>query len=166
MSMMSKTLVDAFNEQIQYEFASAYLYLGMAAYCESINLSGCASWLRAQWREEQGHAMRLSGHVTDRGGRVVLQGIDKPQAEYKSVHDVFQQVLSHEQKVTASVHQLYALSLKENDYAAQVELQWFIKEQVEEEKSAGDINAQLARIGDNSVSLLMLDRALSERKGD
>ena len=165
MSVMSKNLVDAFNEQIKNEIASAYLYLGMSAYCESVNLSGCAGWLRMQWMEELQHAMRLFTHVVDRGGRVVLQSIEKPQTDFRSVRDVFEQVLKHEQKVTGTIHQLYALAKKENDYAAEVELQWFVKEQVEEEKNTGEITNQLERIGDSSVSLMMLDRALGERKG-
>jgi ferritin len=163
--MMSKVLLDGFNEQIKHELASAYLYLAMSAYCESVNLPGCARWLRVQWDEELSHGLRLLDHIVDRGGRAVLQGIERPPVEYSSVHDVFQQVLAHEQKVSALIHQLYSLAVKENDYAAQVELQWFVKEQVEEEKAAGGINAQLSRIGDNPVPLLMLDRGLGERKG-
>jgi ferritin len=161
--MISKSLVNAVNEQIKNEIDSAYLYLAMSAYCESVNLPGTAQWLRTQWQEELGHAMRLAGMLYDRGGRVLFQAIEKPPAEFKSAKDIFQKVLSHEQKVTSLIHQLYATALKESDYAAQVELQWFIKEQVEEEKTAGEILNQLQLIGDNGSLLLMLDRQLGAR---
>jgi ferritin len=161
--MLSKALQDAVNEQIKHELQSAYLYLGMSLYTESINLSGFAAWLRVQWQEELGHAMKLMDIVHDRDGRVTLQAIEKPPAEYKSPLDVFQQVLAHEQKITASVNRLYESAIKENDYAAQVEIQWFIKEQVEEEKKALAIVEQLKMIGESGTPLLMIDRQLAAR---
>ncbi len=161
--MLSKTLQDAFNEQIRNEIQSAYLYLAMAQHCEAVNLPGCASWLTAQWAEELEHAMKFVAYVNDRGGRVLLGAIEKPQAEYASPTAVFTQVLAHEQKVTGMINQLYALALKENDYASQVELQWFIKEQVEEEKSAEAIIVQLKMVGESATALLMLDRQLGNR---
>ena len=161
--MVNKSMQDAVNEQIKHEFNSAYLYLSMSAFCGSINLPGFAKWLRVQWGEEQSHAMRLFDYLYVRGGRVVLQAIDRPPAEFKSPLEIFQQVLTHEQKVTSLINKLYDLAFKENDYAAQVELQWFIKEQVEEEKNATDIVEQLRMIGDNTSALMMLDRQLSVR---
>jgi len=161
--MLSKVVQDALNQQIKDELYSSYLYLSMSAYCETINLPGFAHWMRLQSEEELSHAMKLFDYVNDRGGRVVLQGIDQPPAEFNAPLDIFQQVLEHEQKVTGLIHQLYALALKENDYPTQVELQWFIKEQVEEEKSAGEIVEQLKVIGDHSTALLMLDRQLGAR---
>lgn len=161
--MLSKTMQDAINEQIQKEYHSSYLYLAMAAYCEAGNLPGSAKWMRLQSQEELSHAMKLYDHVVDRGGRVTLQAIPQPPAEYKSALDVFEKVLAHEQLVTASIHKLYASALKENDYAAQVMLQWFVTEQVEEEKSAGAVVEQLKAIGDSKNGLLMLDRHLGKR---
>ncbi len=161
--MLSKGIQDAINEQIKHEVESAYLYLSMSAYCESLQYSGVATWLRVQWQEELEHAMKLFKFVHERGGRVTLQGIEKPPAEFKSLLDVFQQVLTHEQKVTALINKLYELTLKEPDYASQIELQWFIKEQVEEEKNAGDIIQQLKMVGDNGTALIMLDRQLGAR---
>lgn len=161
--MLSKVVQDALNQQIKDELYSSYLYLSMSAHCETINLPGFAHWMRLQSEEELSHAMKFFDYVNDRGGRVVLQGIDQPPAEFNAPLDIFQQVLEHEQKVTGLIHQLYALALKENDYPTQVELQWFITEQVEEEKSAGEIVEQLKVIGDHSTALLMLDRHLGAR---
>ena len=161
--MLSKGVQDAINEQIKHEVESAYLYLSMSAYCESLQYSGIATWLRIQWQEELDHAMKLFKYVHERGGRVILQAIDRPPAEFKSLLDVFQQVLAHEQKVTSLINKLYELTLKEPDYASQIELQWFIKEQVEEEKNAGDIIQQLKTVGENGTALIMLDRQLGAR---
>lgn len=161
--MVSKKMQDALNEQIRHEINSAYLYLSMSMYAVSMNLPGFASWLRVQWQEELAHAMKLAEIVQDRGGRVVLQALEKPPGEFKSPLDVFQQVLSHERKVTALINKLFENAVKENDYATQVEVQWFIKEQVEEEKNAGAILDQLRLAGESGPSLMMVDRALAMR---
>lgn len=161
--MLSKSLQDAVNEQIRNEIQSAYLYLAMSAYCQSQNLPGMAKWLRVQWQEELTHGLKLYDFVHDRGGRVTLYEIEKPQADFKSPLDVFEQVYSHEQKVTALINRLYDLAAKENDHATQVELQWFITEQVEEEKNAVEIINQLKMLGEAGPALLMLDRALGTR---
>jgi ferritin len=154
---------DAINEQIQKEYHSSYLYLAMAAYCEASNLPGSAIWMRVQSREELTHAMKLFEHMVDRGGRVTLQAIPQPAAEYKSALDVFEKVLAHEQLVTASIHKLYALAVKENDYPGQIMLQWFVTEQVEEEKNAGQVVEQLKAVGESRTSLMLLDRHLGKR---
>jgi len=164
--MLSKTMQDALNEQIQKEYQSSYLYLAMAAYCEASNLPGSAAWMRIQSQEELKHAMKLYDHIVDRGGRVMLQAIQQPPVEYKSALDIFEKALAHEQLVTASIHKLYALSLKENDYPAQIMLQWFVTEQVEEEKSAGLVVEQLKAVGESKTSLLLLDRHLGKRAGE
>lgn len=164
--MLSKTMQDAINEQIQKEYHSSYLYLAMSAYCEASNLPGSAKWMRVQSQEELSHAMKLYDHVVDRGGRVTLQGIQQPPAEYKSALDVFEKVLAHEQLVTASIHKLYALALKESDYPAQIMLQWFVSEQVEEEKNAGQVVEQLKAVGESKTSLMLLDRHLGKRGGE
>jgi len=163
--MLSKTMQDAVNEQIKNELYSAYLYLSMSAHCEAANLPGSAHWMRLQTQEEMSHAMKLFDYVNDHGGRVVLQAIDRPPADFKSLLDIFQQVLEHEQKVTGMIHQLYDLAVKENDYATQVELQWFITEQVEEEKNASGIVEHLKLIGDHAGALFMMDRQLGARAG-
>lgn len=161
--MFSKTVQDALNDQIKYEFESAYLYLSMAAYCQSINLPGFAHWMRLQYQEELMHGMKLFDFVTDRGGRVLLQALDQPPAEFGSPLDMFQQVLEHERAVSAKINQLYAIAVRENDYPAQAHLHWFITEQVEEEKNASQIVEQIKLAGGSGAALLMLDSALGAR---
>lgn len=162
--MLSKTLQDALNEQIKNELYSAYVYLSMSAHFEAVNLRGFAHWMRLQSQEEVEHAMRIFDFVNDRGGRVVLEALDRPPSQFKSPLDIFQKALEHERKVTGMIHRLYELAVKEADYPAQVMLQWFISEQVEEEKSAAEIVEQLKLIGDQGAGLLILDRHLGERK--
>ncbi len=163
--MISKAMQDAINEQIKNEFYSAYLYLSMAAHYEAANLKGFAHWMRAQAKEEQGHAMKFYDYLFDRGGCVTLQAIPQPPVEWKSSLDVFQQVYEHEQKVTGMIENLYALASEENDYASQIMLQWFITEQVEEEKNASDIVEQIKRVGEQGPTLMLLDRQLAARAG-
>lgn len=162
--MPSKKIESALNQQIQSEFYSAYLYLAMSAYCREIHLDGFAHWLEIQSREEIGHAMRLYKYLHDRGGRVVLQAIDRPPESYKSPRRMFEQVLKHEQEITKAVHKLYKLAQDEKDYATEVELQWLINEQVEEEKTAGDILQKLTVMGDQPTTLLMMDHHLGKRQ--
>jgi ferritin len=155
---------DALNQQINRELASSYIYLAMSAHFESVNLPGFANWMKIQSDEESEHGMKLYHFVFERGGRVVLDTIPKPPTDYKSPLDVMKKVLEHEQKITASIESLYELALKEKDYATQVMLQWFIKEQVEEEKNATDIIELLKSIGDNPAGLAMVDQRLAFRK--
>ena len=163
MSMIGKAMQDALNAQINKEFFSSYLYLSMAAYFEDKNLTGFAHWMRLQADEEREHAMKFYNFILDRGGRVQLAALDAPETEWKSNLDVAQQVAEHEAKVTASINDLYELALKEKDYPAQAMLQWFITEQVEEEKSATELVAKLRLIEERGTAVLMLDHRLSKR---
>lgn len=162
--MLNKTVQDALNHHINRELYSSYLYLAMSAYCESINLSGFAHWLRVQSQEEMGHALKLFDFVNLRQGRVMLQPISQPPVEFQSPLDVMQQTLEHERQVTAMINRLYELAVREEDYATQVQLHWFITEQAEEEKAASDVVEQLNLIGDQGHALLLLDQRLAERK--
>jgi ferritin len=161
--MISQAMQDAINEQIKNEFYSAYLYLAMSAHFEEQNLGGFATWLRVQFQEEQGHALKFMDYLYERGGAVKLLAIDQPPSEFGAHLEIFQQVLEHEKKVTGLIHKLYELALKENDYAAQIMLQWFITEQVEEEKNAADIIADLNLIEERGTAVLMLDKELGKR---
>ena len=161
--MVKKTVEKALNDQIKAEFDSAYVYLAMSGYCESMNLGGFASWLRLQYEEEMSHALRLYDFVNTRGGTVTLQAIGKPSATFGKPLSLFKEVLKNEQKVTGLINKLYALAVKENDYPTQIELQWFISEQVEEENAAGDILEQLKMVGDHGASLHRMDRILAKR---
>jgi ferritin len=154
------------NEQINKELFSSYLYLSMAAYFEDRNLPGFANWMRVQADEEREHAMKFYDFILERGGRVALKAIDAPKTEWNSTLEVAEEVAAHEGKVTASIHALYELALKEKDYPAQVMLQWFISEQVEEEKNAAEIVASLKMIEAHETAVLQLDHRLSKRKGE
>ena len=162
--MLSQTMQNAFNEQIKNEFYSAYFYLAMSGYFDATNLPGFAKWMRAQYEEEVMHGLKMFDFVHDRDGRVSLQAIGMPPADFKSPLEVFQQTLAHERKVTELINNLYALAMKEVDYPSQVLLQWYITEQVEEEKVASNLVEQLKMIGDNGSALLLLDRELGGRK--
>lgn len=162
--MFSKNLEAAMNEQIKHELYSAYLYLAMSAYCESANLGGTARWLAAQAKEEQGHAFKFYGYIHDRGGKVTLQAIPQPPADFGSIMDIFQEVQKHEAHVTSLITGLYELALQDKDYASQAMLQWFITEQVEEEKNAAQIVETLRMAGAQGAALFQIDHWLGERK--
>ena len=164
--MFTKALQDAYNEQIKHEFYSAYFYLGMSAYCDANNLFGSAKWLKMQAGEEQEHAMKLFDYVQDRGAQVALQAIAQPPATYTSLLDLFEQVLAHEQKVTALINRLYETAVKEGDYPSQFMLQWFVNEQVEEEKNATTIVEMLRLVGSQPQGLFMVDSKLGARAKD
>jgi ferritin len=162
---LSKKMQDALNEQIKEELASSYIYLSMAAYCESINLPGFAKWMRAQSQEELEHALKFFDYINDRGGRVVLHALEQPPIEFAGPTDVFEKTLAHEEFITGRIHELYGMATAENDYASLGILQWFVDEQVEEEQSAGEILETLKMIGEKGQGLLMLDRQLAQRGG-
>ena len=161
--MIRKSIQDAINDQINKELYSSYLYLAMSTYYAESNLSGFASWMKVQNSGRSAHAMKFYGYVIERNGHVELETIEKPHAKFKSPADVFKQVLEHEQKVTGMINKLYELAVKEKDYPTQIMLEWFITEQLEEEKNAGDVLEQLKMIGDSPVSLIMMDRQLAAR---
>ena len=161
--MFTQPLQNAFNEQIKHEFYSAYFYLGMSAYCKSNNLFGAAKWLKVQAEEEQEHALKFFKYIEERGGKVELQAIAQPPATYASLLDLFEQVLAHEQKVTALINRLYELAVKEADYPSQFMLQWFINEQVEEESSASLLVTKIKMVKDNPSALYLFDQELAQR---
>ena len=162
---MDKKLLDAFNEQIKNELYSAYLYLAMSAYFEAKNLPGFAHWMMVQYKEENGHALKLYSFLIDRGDRVALQAIPQPEKDYGSAQEVFALVLGHERKVTGLINQLYESAKKVNDHAAAVFLQWFVTEQIDEEKNATVILETIKMIKPDSAALIMLDRELAKREG-
>jgi len=162
--MASKGMIEALNAQINHEISSGYFYLSMATYVDSINFGGFAHWLKLQAKEELSHAMKIYGYVNDIGGKVELKAIEQPETQFKSLIEIFEKVLAHEKKVTSLINSLYALAVKENDYATQINMQWFITEQVEEEKNASEILEQLKNIGDKYSSLMIIDRHLAARQ--
>lgn len=163
---LSQTVREAMNEQLKHEFDSAYIYLSMAAYCESASLPGFAHWLGAQAREEVAHALKFYTFIHDRGGRVQLRALDQPPVDFASPLAVFEGALAHERKISGLINQLYSLAAREQDYASQAFLQWFVTEQVEEEKLTSQVVERLKLAGDSKHALLLIDRELGERPAE
>lgn len=163
--MLSKKMLDALNDQMKNEFHSAYIYLAMAAYFEGKNLSGFANWMKMQYQEEVGHAMRFFTHIVERGETPVVAGFDTPKADYSSSLEAFGAALKHEKFITGKINDLDDIAKSENDKPVQSFLQWFIDEQVEEENSVGQIVDTLKLVGDSGQALFMLDRQLGQRQG-
>ena len=161
--MLSKRMLDALNEQVNAEFYASYLYLSMATYFEERNLNGFAHWMKAQWQEEIGHAMKIYGYINERGGRVTLKGIGDPATQFASPLDCFEKALEHEIKVTGMINNLVDIADEEKDRATHVFLHWFIKEQVEEEASVNEVIDMLKMVGDKGQALMMVDRQLAQR---
>ncbi len=161
--MKSNKMEDALNAQINAEMYSAYLYLSMAAYFESVDLNGCAHWMKAQAQEEMIHAMKIYDYVNECGGRVMLRAIEAPASSWDSPLAVFEQAYAHEQYVTGLINNLMNLAIEEGDHATQIFLQWFVSEQVEEEASASGVVKRLRLAGESSGGLFMVDRELGQR---
>ena len=161
--MFSKKLLDAMNEQMKNEFASAYLYLAMAGYYQSEDLLGFANWMRVQALEELTHGEKFFHFICDAAGRTELRAIDAPQNAYKSPLDCFKAGLKHENFVTASINNLVTLARKDNNHATEIFLQWFVTEQVEEEANFNLIVKKLERIGNDGAALLRIDEELAQR---
>lgn len=161
--MLNPKIQDAFNKQINAEVFSSYLYLSMSTYFDSQNLKGMANWMLIQAQEELQHAMKFLDFINERGGRVLLTQVEGPKTEWNSPLDVFEDAYGHECKVTGMINDLVDLSLSEKDHAANVFLQWFVTEQVEEEASTSKVAHQLELVGGKGDGLLMLDRELGQR---
>lgn len=161
--MINTKMQEALNGQLNAELYSAYLYLSMAAYFESTNLSGLANWMRVQVQEEQFHAMKFFDYILERGGKVTLGAIEAPPSEWNSPLSVFEATLKHEQKVTGLINDLVYLAREEKDNASEIFLQWFVNEQVEEEDSAGTIVGQIKLIKDSPQALFMMDKEMAQR---
>jgi ferritin len=161
--MLSKRMEQALNDQINAEIWSAYLYLSMSAYFDSKNLPGFANWMKIQWQEELTHANKFFDYINERGGRVILQPINAVKTEWKDTLEVFQETLEHERHVSGLINKLADIAVEEKDHATNNVLQWFIKEQVEEEAVAEDIFNQLILIDGFGHGILMLDREFKTR---
>jgi ferritin len=162
--MITKAVEEALNKQVNREFYSAYLYLAMSSYFENENLGGFAHWMRVQSREETVHAMKIFKYISERGGRAELLAIAVPKAKWASAGKVFEEVYAHEQKVTDMISTLVELAIREKDHATFEMLQWFVKEQVEEERQASDLLAQVRMVGDTPGHLIYIDRHVGKRE--
>lgn len=161
--MLSKAMEKELNEQINKELYSAYLYMAMAGYTSSIGLNGFANWFSIQAKEEFTHADKFYNFIIERAGRVKLAAIDEPPFDFKNALDTFEETLKHERFVTERIHKLVSLARKENDFATDNFLQWFIAEQVEEEASADEIIQKLKLTGGEGNGLFMIDQELATR---
>lgn len=160
--MLSKRVGKALNDQVTKEIASSYLYLQMAAWFETQNLKGFATWMKIQAQEELAHGMIFFNFLVERGTMVELGEIAKPDATFASARQVFERALAHEEGVTASIHSIMDVATKDRDYATQRRLDWFISEQVEEEANATEIIARIKLLGDGQ-SMFLLDKELGLR---
>lgn len=162
---MDIKLKEGLNDQIKNEIYSAYLYLSMAAYFEGKNLPGFAHWMKVQAKEELSHVMKIFEFMVDRGEQITLKAIDQPPVNFSSTIDVFEKTLEHEKKITSMINNLVNLASKANDNPSIIMLQWFINEQVEEEKTASYILETLKTIKEAAPAIIMLDRELGKREG-
>ena len=161
--MMSEKVQKAINEQIHAELTASYTYLAMSAYCDRNSFTGAAQWLRLQSQEEYGHAMRLFDFMLARHAKVSLQDLAFPKADFDSLQDVFETAYAQEQAVSAQIEKLYELAFNEKVYPAVVQLEWFLTEQVEEEKTCREVVTKLRMVKDDPASLLEIDRELATR---
>ena len=162
---MNKKIEQAFNDHLNAELYSSYLYLAMANCFTAKNLEGMASWMRLQAEEERSHAMKFLDFINVRDGRVTLKQIDQPPLEWATPLEAFQQAYEHECEISRRINGLVDLATKEGDHAAVNFLQWFVSEQVEEEAHALGIVDKLKMIGDNPTSILIMDGRLAQRAG-
>lgn len=162
---MHARVVEAINRQINSELSASYSYLAMSAYCEGRQFTGAARWLRLQSQEEYSHAMKLFDFVLARGENVELQAIERPRVAFNTIANVFERALEQEQEVSRQIDSLYEVAFAEKAFAAVAELQWFLTEQVEEEKVGREIVARFKMVGNDAASLLDLDRELGSRSG-
>ncbi|MCX6689831.1 MAG: ferritin [Methanoregula sp.] len=162
--MLSKSMEEALNRQVNRELYSAYLYTSMSAYFSSMNLSGFAKWMKIQAKEERAHATKFYDYILTRGGKITLLDIEAPKSKWASAGKVFEEVYAHEQKVTAMINALVELAAKVIDHASFEMLQWFVKEQVEEEEHASEILVKVKTLGDVPGHLFYLDHELGKRE--
>lgn len=160
---MNPRVLEAINRQINSELSASYSYLAMSAYCECQKFTGAARWLRLQSQEENMHAMKLFDFVLARDRSVELLAIERHKSDFKSVAEVFERALEQEQEVSRQIDALYEIAFTEKAFSAVAELQWFLTEQVEEEKTAREIVAKFKLVGNDPASLLDLDRELGAR---
>ena len=161
--MINEKLQNAFNDQINKELYSEYLYLAMKAYFMEQNLMGFVNWFDCQVQEEHAHAMGMYDYLNERGGEIELLAIDKPVFKADSPLEIFEEVLKHEEYVTSRINALYDVAEEAKDRASMKFLDWYINEQVEEEASVGAVLATLRLIGDDKNALLLLDKDLATR---
>ena len=163
MNMLDPKVAELLNTQVNKEFYSAYLYLDFANYYKDQGLDGFANWYNIQAQEERDHAMLFIQYLQNNGERVTLESIDKPEAVLAGFEDPLKAGLEHEQYVTSLIHAIYDAAYAQNDFRTMQFLDWFVKEQGEEEKNADDLITKFNLFGHDSRSLYMLDSELAAR---
>ena len=161
--MMSRSLYEAINGQINAELWSAYLYLSMSMDCEAKGYKGIANWFYVQFQEEQAHARIFMNYLNSRGEKVVLLPIAEVKTEWDAVLDMFKDTFNHEQKVTSMINNIAAIAEQDRDYATVNRIAWFIDEQVEEEESAREMISTFEAVEGNKYGMYMLDKELATR---
>lgn len=161
--MLSNELEAAINKQINAEFWSAYLYLSMSTHFAHEGLPGFANWFKVQFQEEQDHAMKFMNYLISKGNKVELKPIEKVDTSWESLLQAFEVTLNHERVVTSLINNLVSIARKENDYATENMLQWFVSEQVEEEETAQGMIDSLKLIGGNGFGIYTMDKELAQR---
>ena len=161
--MLDKKVVDLLNQQVNKEFYSAYLYLDFSNYYYDNGLDGFGNWYKVQAQEENAHAMLFVQYLQNNGESVVLEAIDKPAVKLTDAKTVLEETLKHEQYVTSLIHNLYNAAYSIKDFRTMQFLDWFVKEQGEEEKNADDLIKKYTLFGDDPKSLYMLDNELGSR---
>jgi ferritin len=156
-------MIDRINVQINREISSAYLYLAMAAKVNESGYTGIGKWLTVQYHEEMFHAMKFAKYLHNQNATVAYTSIEAPEFKEKEVKSIFQRVLSHEQGVTSSIREIMDLAIAEKDYATQDLVQWYINEQIEEEKNATEILQNIDLLGNSPQGLFMLNIELGKR---
>lgn len=161
--MISEKMTSELNIQLNKEFYSAYLYLGMSTWCADVGYNGSATWFMAQYEEERAHALKVYKYMLDQGSKIELLTIEQPEIKYESLLACFEDSLDHEQMMTHSFNELCDLAIKQKDHASYGFFQWFVQEQIEEEASVGEIIAKLKLVGDGN-GIFMIDSQLADRK--
>jgi len=149
--MLKKSIEDICNRQVEREGYSSNLYIAMGSWAETNGFPGVAAWLFSQSDEERLHMLKFIKYINERGGKAVIPALKKPPVEFKSVEEIFKEVLKHEEFVTASINEIVALTLEEKDFNTHNFLQWFVMEQVEEEASVRTIMDKVRLVGKNNM---------------
>ena len=161
--MLDKKVVELLNQQVNKEFYSAYLYLDFSNYYYDQGLDGFGNWYKIQAQEERDHAMLFMQYMQNNGEKVVLDAIAKPGVELASAKAVLAEGLKHEQYVTSLIHAIYDVAYSVKDFRTMQFLDWFVKEQGEEETNANDMITKMELFGGDPKSLYMLNQELAAR---
>ena len=161
--MICKKMSDALNRHMNLELYSAHLYLSMSSYANTMGLKGAANWFTVQYREEMTHFFKFYTYLIDQGENIALLAGKAVPNKYKSLLEMFEKTLAHEQLITKCINELSEQAVQEKDHATQIFLQWFVTEQIEEENNDRDLIAKLKLVGDNGHGILMIDGEMALR---